>query len=146
MQKSDTCTHPPVWDILHHLTYFTWLKKHPQFRRIVATTDKPSCFSLPFTLIKIESTTNWLHHMAFSEGSQPEISNKIIARSDHLDAWKAKTSSTVRAVAGSHFLLSKPWSLDRPGLHRFPHHFEKRAYLETKIRHLPTRLAVTIMW
>lgn len=119
-----------------------------------STVQKNCCYHwqaklfFPSLLIKIESTTNWLHHMAFSEGSQPEISNKIIARTDHLDAWKAKASSTVQAVAGSHFLLSKPCSLNRSGLHRFPHHFEKRHIrrLRFDISRQDTRHAVTIMW
>lgn len=85
---------------LASLDLFHLIEKTSTVQKNCCTTDKPSCFSLPFTLIKIESTTNWLHHMAFSEGSQPEISNKIIARSDHLDAWKAKTSSYILYSTG----------------------------------------------
>ena len=87
------------------ITWLIWLvgKNILQFRRTVATTDKPSWFSLPFTLVKIESTTNWLHHMAISEGSQPKILNKIIARFDRLDAWRDQTSSTVRVGHGVTF-------------------------------------------
>lgn len=133
MHTSTCLKHLASLDLFHlyNLYIYIYFKKHLQLRRTVATTDKPSCF-----LPSLHIDEDW-------------INNKLAA--SHGFFWGKSTEnieqnySTLRSLAGSHFLLSKPWCLNRPGLH-IPSPLWKKAYPETKIRHLPTRHAVTIMW
>ena len=60
MRKSDTCTHPPgllVWDILHHLTCLTCLKKHP-------TVQKNCCYHWQAKLVfpSLHIGQDWINH------------------------------------------------------------------------------------